>query len=95
MTRYTGGSEVRGGYYLSLDRWHIATISGDRGVLEGAGEERFIMLALPAVLVVAAAISIAYAMFLPFIGFAMVTKVLGAKLFNLGRGVVRSAIGRA
>jgi hypothetical protein len=95
MTRYMGGSEVRGGYYLSLDRWHIFAVSGEEGTLEGAGDERFVKLALPAVIVVVAALSLGYAMFLPFIGFALVAKALGGKLVELSKGLFHAAASAA
>ena len=69
MTRYNGGAEVLGGYYLNLKSWEIATVRGERGVLPGRGE--FIWVPTAALLVFAPVMGGLFAVALPFLGFAM------------------------
>ncbi|MGZ6144109.1 MAG: hypothetical protein ACXWLM_12280 [Myxococcales bacterium] len=85
MKRYNGGTRVEGGYYFSEKSWEITTISGKEGVLPGAADERYIHAPLLALFVLAPVMGLGFAMFLPFIGFALPFYALGKKLMGAGR----------
>ena len=85
MKRYIGGSKVGGGYYFNLGSWEITTIERDGGVLPGGEEERYVHAPLLALFVLAPVMGLGFAMFLPFIGFAMPAYALGKKLAGAGR----------
>src|SRR5512133_2309599 len=92
MTKSNGGSKVRGGYYWNLSKWSITSVEGDEGVLEAPAEETFIRLPLLVMVAVAATMSLAFVIFLPFIGFAMLAYALGKKVTAMVQKVAREAV---
>jgi len=78
--KHKGGSETKGGFYWKKGDWEIVTVEGKKGVLPGP--EKVEYLRIPAVLFVPVAmlVSIAYVIFFPFIGFAMLAKVITTKI---------------
>ena len=80
MKRFNGGNWVKGGYYLNLKTWEVHGVPGKTGVLPGAAEDVLVHLPLLVVIVVAAVLGVAFAMFLPFIGFVMA-------FYAAGRGI--------
>jgi hypothetical protein len=78
--RYAGGDVVKAGFYWNLREWEANIIPREGGVLKGAEEARYARVPLPVLLVVAPLMGAAYAMFLPFIGFAMVAMFLAGRL---------------
>ncbi len=85
MKRYNGGTKVRGGYYFDMNTWEVTTISGDEGVLPGGEDERYLHAPLLALFVLAPVMGLGFAMFLPFIGFALPFYALGKKIAGAGR----------
>jgi hypothetical protein len=75
LERIEGGAPVPRGYYFSLGGWEICPGSG--GPLP-AGE--YVRLPLPAVLIVAAVMGVAFALFLPFMGFVTTGQFIARKL---------------
>jgi hypothetical protein len=92
MKRYSGHTEVVGGFYFSPEHWTITTVSGDKGMLEGTATDKYIKLPLPIMLGVAVGLSIGYVIFLPFIGFAMVGKAIFGKAAATGKEVARDTL---
>ena len=92
MKRIQGGSKVRGGYFWNLDKWSIAAVQGDEGILEAPANERFIQMPLPIMLVAAVVVSFAYVIFLPFIGFAMALYAVGKKVTAVTQAAVKEAV---
>lgn len=74
--RFAGGEQVKPGFYWNLREWEASVIPREGGVLKGAEEARYVRVPLPVLLFVAPLMGAAYAMFLPFIGFAMVAMYL-------------------
>jgi hypothetical protein len=74
--RFTGGEHVKAGFYWNLREWEAAIIPREGGALTGAVETRYLRIPLPLLLFLAPVMGAAYAMFLPFIGFAMVAMYL-------------------
>jgi hypothetical protein len=72
MLRHQGGDQVKAGFYFNLDGWEVTTLSGEGGMLAGPADTSYVRLPLPLLLVVAPLLGAAFAMFLPFIGIAMV-----------------------
>ncbi len=83
MKRYNGGNKVEGGYYFNLGNWEIVTMK-DPGVLP---EGEYIRAPMPALLIVAPVLGFGFALFLPFIGFAMAFYAAGKKLTGAGAKV--------
>jgi hypothetical protein len=71
MLRHRGGERVKSGFYFNLETWEVTTLSGTGGVLGGRGAQ-FLRVPTLALLALAPLMGLAYAMFLPFIGIAMV-----------------------
>ena len=78
--RHKGESETKGGFYWKRGEWEIVTVEGKMGTLPGPGDAEY--LRLPGLLLVPIAliVSIAYVVFLPLIGFAMLFHALAGKV---------------
>jgi hypothetical protein len=74
MTKYTGGQTVKAGFYWNRGKWGAEVIPAEGGTLPGGGETRYTRVGWPVLLVVAPAMGGAFAMFLPFLGLAMLAK---------------------
>ena len=77
---HKGGSETKGGFYWQKGEWEIVTVEGKTGMLPGTEKVEYVRI--PGILFVpiAMVISIVYVIFFPFIGFAMLAKVIARKL---------------
>ncbi len=73
---FAGGEQVKAGFYWNLREWEANIIPREGGVLPARDDARYVRVPLPVLLVVAPVMGAAYAMFLPFIGFAMVAMYL-------------------
>jgi len=71
MLKHKGGDAVKKGFYGSIRRWTIELVNDDGGTLPGGADERYLKLPVLAVLVAAPVMGLAFAVFLPFIGFVM------------------------
>lgn len=92
MSRHHGGEQVKAGFYLNLGSWEVTTLSGDGGTLPGGRDARFLRVPTLALLVFAPLMGALYAIFLPFIGIAMVLHYLGARTWRLGREAARAVV---
>jgi hypothetical protein len=90
MRRYRGSSKVKAGFYWSPQRWEIYPMPGHGGILPGAGDTHYYRVPMLLMLFGAPLLGLAYVIFLPFIGFAMVFSFLGQKLYRLGQRVAYS-----
>ena len=81
--RFTGGEHVKAGFYWNLREWAAHIVPREGGPLPGAEEARYLRVPLPVLLLVAPLMGAAYAMFLPFIAFAMVAMYLVGLLKRL------------
>ena len=77
---FKGGDEVRGGFYWNRREWEACMVPKEGGTLRGTPDDAYLRLPLLAVLALAPLMGAAYAMFLPFIGFAMVAMYLAGLL---------------
>lgn len=82
MKRYEGGNEVQGGYFWHAGKWEVVTISGEKGTLPGTAKDKYIKASLPLLFVGAPVMGAAFAIFLPFLGFAMPFYAIGKNLFG-------------
>lgn len=89
MKRYIGGTKVAGGYYWHIGTWEIATVKGKEGTLPGAGKDVYVHAPVPVLFVLAPVMGATFAIFLPFIGFAMPIYAIGRGLFG-GRKVKKA-----
>ena len=78
--KFGGGEDVKAGFYWNLREWEANIIPREGGVLKGGEEARYLRVPLPVLLFAAPVMGAAYAMFLPFIGFAMVAMYLAGRL---------------
>jgi hypothetical protein len=81
--RFAGGEQVKAGFYWNLREWEANIIPREGGVLAAKDDARYLRVPLPLLLVVAPLMGAAYAMFLPFIGFAMVAMYLAGRMKRL------------
>ncbi len=87
MTKYTGGETVKAGFYWNRGKWGAEVVPAEGGALPGTPETVYNRIPWPVLLVVAPVMGGAFAMFLPFLGLAMLAKYA----FNAvtGRAAVR------
>lgn len=90
MARYNGGEKVPGGFYWNPSKWQVETVSGDEGVLEGEKGDRFVKVPLAVMVPAAAAVSFGFVVFLPLIGFALLTYAVAKKVGGAVQGVAQT-----
>lgn len=83
--RFAGGEQVKAGFYWNLREWEANIIPREGGVLAAKDDARYVRVPLPVLLFIAPLMGAAYAMFLPFIGFAMVAMYLAGLVKALFR----------
>lgn len=88
MFRYKGGNEVGRGFYWNPKAWAIEMVNAERGVLPGTPDIAYARVPVVALLLLAPFMGLAYAIFLPFIGFAL----LGDYLVRKAAAAVREAV---
>jgi hypothetical protein len=94
MSRHHGGEQVNAGFYLNLDSWKVTTVSGtDTAVLAGSDSTQYLRVPVAGMLLFAPLMGAAFAMFLPFIGIAMVAKYAAVKSYDGARQVAQSMVG--
>lgn len=91
MLRQMSGEQAAAGFYFNCTTWEIATLSGQGGALAGPAGSQFLRLPLPLLLVVAPMMGAAFAMFLPFIGFALVLDYAARQAWSAGREAMHAA----
>jgi hypothetical protein len=92
MARHNGGDTVKAGFYVNLDAWTVTTLSGEGGALPGAPAERYLRVAAPLLIVLAPLMGALYAMFLPFIGIAMVLQYVGGLVVDTVRDTAHAVL---
>jgi hypothetical protein len=92
MTKRIGGTAAKNGFYWNLGKWEMTMVPRQGGILPGGAGDRYLKVPVVALLVMAPLMGAAYAMFLPFIGFAMLFTFLGKKALAMGRS---EAVGMA
>jgi hypothetical protein len=79
MATRTGGTAAKSGFYWNLGKWEMTLVPKQGGILPGSASDKFVKVPVIGLLVLAPMMGAAYAMFLPFIGFAMLFTFLGKK----------------
>ena len=74
MTTYKGGETVKAGFYWNQGRWAAEVVPAAGGQLPGDTAATYRRIPWPALLVIAPVMGGAFAMFLPFIGLAMLVQ---------------------
>jgi hypothetical protein len=86
------GSEAKGGFYWKKGEWEIVTVEGKTGTLPGMEKVEYVWIPGLLFVPIAMVISIVYVIFFPFIGFAMLAKVITRKLRIMLAGSRRSGV---
>jgi hypothetical protein len=71
MTTCHGNSKVKSGYYFSINTLGVEVIGEEGGTLPGPVTTRYISVPFPLLFVVVPVVGLAFLMFLPLIGFAL------------------------
>ena len=79
MKSIHGGEKAKAGYYFNSKTWELENVSGEEPLPEG----EHIRVPTLALLVVAPVLGVGFAIFLPFIGFAMTAYGAGKKAADL------------
>ena len=91
MFKHNGGERVGKGTYWNLSNGERVDIQ-EEGTLPGNGKKTYYRMPAAAIIVAAPVLGLMYAAFLPFIGIAMLVKVVGQKV---GGGVMEAVQGSA
>jgi hypothetical protein len=81
MTKYTGGDTVKAGFYWNRAQFGAEIVPAAGGALPGTPGVVYYRVPWPVLLVAAPVMGGAFAMFLPFIGLAMLVQ-FGAAAFR-------------
>lgn len=77
---YTGGSEVRSGYYWSPRSWKVEVVPPEGGRLPGPGGARFVKVPFPLLFVVVPVLGAVFLVFLPLVGFGLLAHAVVRRL---------------
>lgn len=91
MTTYTGTQNVEPGLYLNLKKFSVKSID-EAGPLPGTENDTYYRAPMLLVLATAPLLGLAFVIFLPFIGFAMVAYLLGDKAMQWGGNAATEAV---
>ena len=80
MTRYTGGTQVRSGYYIEASSFQFVNVEKDGRALPGGADRRYVRIPTLAVMAAAPALGGLFVVALPFLGFGMGAVALARKL---------------
>ena len=83
-----GGTKAPGGLYWHFGNWEIKALDGKEVTLPGSAAERYLRIPTVALLVLGPVMGLAFAMFLPFIGFALLATQIVRKIAH---AVVKNA----
>lgn len=73
MARLTGGDTVKGGFFWSPTRWRLEVVQAT-GVLPGDASTTYVQIPVLLMIPLALAMSVAFVIFLPLIGFAVLAE---------------------
>jgi hypothetical protein len=93
MARHHGGDKVNAGFYLNVATWEVTTLSGKGGTLPGGKDAHFLRVPTIGALMFAPLMGAVYAIFLPFIGIALVAQYATKKAAAGVRNVTESVMG--
>jgi len=85
MTKRIGGTAAKSGFYWNLGKWEMTMVPRQGGLLPGDAGDKYLKVPVLALLVLAPIMGAVYAMFLPFIGFALLFGYLGKKAYAATR----------
>ena len=91
MLKHNGGDRVGKGTYWNLTNGERIDIR-DEGILPGEAKKAYYRMPAAAIIVAGPVLGLMYALFLPFIGIAMLVKLVGQKA---GAGVMEMVHGSA
>jgi len=91
MRTYTANQTVDPGLYFNLNRLQLKSVD-DRGPLPGADTDVYRRVPMLVMLAFAPLLGLAFVIFLPFIGFAMVARLLAAKAAEAATGTATAAV---
>lgn len=74
MTKYNGGETVKAGFYWNRGTWGVELVPAEGGTLPGGDTTTYLRVPWPLLLVIAPVMGGAFAMFLPFIGIALLVQ---------------------
>ncbi|MBL8143314.1 MAG: hypothetical protein JNM38_19515 [Acidobacteria bacterium] len=92
MARHQGGETVGAGFFMNVAEWNVETFSGDGGVLPGGAETVYRQVPTLVLLMAAPLLGAAFAMFLPFIGLALVAQYFAKQAWAFVRDMSHAAL---
>jgi hypothetical protein len=85
MKTISGGSAVKGGYYLSKSNWQIHPVANDGEKLPGPASEHYVQVPTAAALGLMPVLGGLMVVFLPFIGLYLTAKAVASPVAGMFR----------
>ena len=92
MAKHLGGETVSAGFYMDVAEWSVETFSGAGGVLPGNATRVYRSVPTIVLLLAAPLLGAAFAMFLPFIGLALVAQYAAKQAWTFTREMGHAAL---
>ena len=92
MAKHLGGETVGAGFYMDVAEWSVETFSGAGGVLPGNATRVYRSVPTIVLLLAAPLLGAAFAMFLPFIGLALVAQYAAKQAWTFTREMGHAAL---
>jgi hypothetical protein len=92
MAKHLGGETVGAGFYMDVAEWGVETFSGAGGVLPGGPTRVYRQVPTMVLLVAAPVLGATFAMFLPFIGLALVAQYVAKQAWTFTREMGHAAL---
>ena len=92
MAKHLGGETVSAGFYMDVAEWSVETFSGAGGVLPGNATRVYRSVPTIVLLLAAPLLGAAFAMFLPFIGLALVAQYTAKQAWTFTREMGHAAL---
>ena len=92
MAKHLGGETVKAGFFVNVAEWNVETFSGDGGVLPGSATTVYRQVPTLVLLLAAPVLGAAFAMFLPFIGLALVAQYAAKQAWAFSRDMAHAAL---
>lgn len=96
MTKLSGGSQVKSGYYWHLDHWSIEPIRQDGQQLPGSARDQYLKVNTAAAMLLAPLMGAAFVMFMPFIALYLAVSAAAqpvVRIFKRQAGELAATVG--
>lgn len=85
MTKLSGGTQVKSGYFWHLEHWSIEPVRQDGQALPGSARDQYLRVPTAAAMVLAPLMGAAFVMFMPFIAIYLAVNAAAQPVLRIFR----------